>query len=59
MNSSPTGRYLVTATEDQLLVWEIDPDSWPDIACAAAGRSLTAAEWAEFMGELPYDPICV
>jgi len=48
----------VAGTEDHLLVWNTDPDTWPDLACRAAGRPLTREEWADFIGDEPYDPIC-
>lgn len=42
------GPHLVTAVEDHLLVWNLHVDQWPSIACRAAGRNLTAAEWTLF-----------
>lgn len=35
-----------------------DPFAWPDVACEAAGRALTEAEWAMFLPDLPYAPTC-
>jgi DNA-binding SARP family transcriptional activator/WD40 repeat protein/type II secretory pathway predicted ATPase ExeA len=58
VNPSPTGRQIVTATEQHLLVWEIAPDIWTEIACQTAGRSLTEQEWAEYIGARPYEPVC-
>ena len=53
------GLGLVTAGPQTLALWRIDPDTWPAIACAAAGRNLSAAEWTQFgpVGE-PYDATC-
>jgi WD40 repeat protein len=53
------GRYGVTAIDDTAMIWEIDPDRWPEIACRAAGRNLTPDEWAQFgpSGE-PYRATC-
>ena len=58
MTPSPSGRQVVGATEDHLIVWDIEPETWFDIACRAAGRSLTEDEWAQFIGNEPYDPAC-
>ena len=35
-----------------------EPAVWEERACEVAGRVLTEAEWAEFMGSRPYDPAC-
>ncbi len=39
---------LATAAEDTALVWNMDFDAWPDIACQAAGSNLTRAEWEQW-----------
>ena len=39
---------LLTATEDTLMMWTFDPDSWPELAARAAGRNMTRAEWAQY-----------
>ncbi|MGI9624736.1 MAG: WD40 repeat domain-containing protein, partial [Acidimicrobiales bacterium] len=39
---------LVTMTGPEILVWNVDTASWPDLACAAAGRNLTQRQWDEF-----------
>jgi len=58
MNPSPDGRQVVAATKEHLIAWNLEPDSWFDIACRAAGRSLTRDEWDQFIGSDPYDPAC-
>ena len=58
VNPGPSGRSAVAGIGDHLIVWNLDPDSWLDIACKAAGRSLTEDEWAQFIGDEPYDPAC-
>ncbi len=35
-----------------------EPAVWEERACEVAGRVLTEAEWAEFLGSRPYDPAC-
>jgi WD40 repeat protein/DNA-binding SARP family transcriptional activator len=55
----PTGHTLVTAFEDgTVLLWAVDPTSWPRRACALAGRRLTKQEWSDFLPGRPYKPSC-
>jgi len=53
------GRALVTATQEDLLIWDLTFDDWPDLACRAAGRNMTLDEWEQFgwPGE-PYRATC-
>ena len=39
--------------------WRLDPSTWKDLACRAAGRNLTIAEWQQYgpQGE-PYHQTC-
>ncbi|NNE13278.1 MAG: WD40 repeat domain-containing protein, partial [Ilumatobacter sp.] len=36
---------FVTAVGGHRLIWELDVESWPALACRAAGRNLTREEW--------------
>ncbi len=36
---------LITAVGPHAKVWNLDTDTWFDIACRAAGRNLTRGEW--------------
>jgi hypothetical protein len=55
----PTGRTLVTAVQGgPVLLWAVDPTSWPRRACALAGRRLTEQEWKDFLPGRPYKPSC-
>ncbi|MGI9623962.1 MAG: BTAD domain-containing putative transcriptional regulator [Acidimicrobiales bacterium] len=38
---------LVTGVGDHVLVWNLDASSWLHIACAAAGRNMSRAEWQQ------------
>jgi WD40 repeat protein len=38
----------ITALGKHLLLWDTETDRWFDIACRAAGRNMTPAEWEEF-----------
>ena len=42
---SQDARILTTARDDGVSLWNYDTDAWADIACQAAGRNLTEAEW--------------
>lgn len=49
----------VTAVGDDLLIWNLDVDSWFDIACQAAGRNMTRDEWDRFgPRDEPYHATC-
>lgn len=44
---------------NDLTRWDMDPDSWQDTACLAAGRNLTPAEWNQYIGAAePYRFTC-
>jgi hypothetical protein len=49
---------LATVVDGALVVWNIDLDSWPDLACRAAGRNLTRAEWEQFGPAGAYHATC-
>lgn len=57
---SPDSRFLVTADlAGQVLVWRSNLETWRPLACEIAGRDLTAAEWAQYIGaNIPQEPIC-
>ena len=35
-----------------VVYYDLDPASWADIVCRAAGRNLTRAEWDQYLGSL-------
>ncbi len=39
---------VVTASEDAILVWNLDITNWPDVACRLAGAELTNEEWLQW-----------
>jgi WD40 repeat protein/DNA-binding SARP family transcriptional activator len=56
---SPDGReLLMTAADGRGALWDVDPESWAQRACRLANRTLTPAEWEEFLPGRPYDPAC-
>ena len=36
---------MVSLLGDHALLWNLDVDTWPEIACRAGGRNLSVAEW--------------
>ncbi len=60
MDLSSDGHQLLVTTDDgRGFIWEVDPASWPERACALANRALTRDEWETFLPGLPYEPACV
>jgi len=56
---SPDGHSLLVTTPDgQVAVWDVDPSSWVQRACALANRTLTPEEWDRFVPGRPYEPAC-
>ena len=59
MDLSPDGRRLLaTAANGRAAVWDVDPEVWRRRACSLANRTLTRAEWDEFLPGRPYEPAC-
>jgi WD40 repeat protein len=60
---TPNGRYLVSSDdvhdlEGSLVLWDMRLKTWMELACAITGRSLTTAEWSQYLGGLPYGTTC-
>jgi hypothetical protein len=52
-------KLLATTTGTEAVIWNVDVESWPDIACRAAGRNMTATEWEELgPQDAPYRATC-
>ena len=50
IDMSPDGRrLLLTHADGRGAVWDVDPESWTRRACTLANRTLTRAEWEEFL----------
>jgi len=47
-----------TNDKGEIILWDVDPDSWISTACWMANRSLTEIEWRRYLTDLPYDPAC-
>ena len=49
---------LATVVDGATMIWNIDLDDWPEIACRAVGRNLTREEWANFGPRGEYHATC-
>jgi hypothetical protein len=59
LTTSPDGRRVVHGSDAGFaVVWDLDPAHWERIACRAAGRVLTQAEWHQYLPGRPYRPAC-
>ena len=56
--SSDGKRLLMTHSDGKGAIWEVDPALWAERACRLANRTLTRAEWDEFLRGRPYEPAC-
>jgi WD40 repeat protein/DNA-binding SARP family transcriptional activator len=55
----PGGRdLLVVDDHGGAFAWPASLGTWQHEACALAGRNLTRAEWAQFVGGPPYTAVC-
>lgn len=47
---SADGKTLISASKDEVILWDIDPESWLERACHIAGRNFTSSEWEQYVG---------
>jgi WD40 repeat protein len=56
---SPETGTLILANNNGAFLWTVDTRAWLSMACDQANRTLTAAEWARFIGsDVPYENRC-
>jgi WD40 repeat protein len=56
---SPDGTTLATSSIDETVrLWDVDADSLARRACAKSSGELTAAEWQEYLPDVPYQRPC-
>lgn len=50
---------LISASKNEVILWDIDPQSWIKKACDIAGQNLSQQEWQQFVGSvIPYHETC-
>ena len=53
------GKTVVSASKNEIILWNIDQQSWSEKACSIAGRNFTQQEWDQFVGpSVPYHATC-
>jgi WD40 repeat protein len=52
------GRVVALSGERAGRRWSLDPDDWVEQACAVVGRGLSLTEWAQYLPDRPYRPVC-
>ena len=58
-NSDLALNHLLAPDPQGLRLWNIDPSTWPAVACQRAGRNLTPDEWTRYMpADEPYRSTC-
>lgn len=59
MSLSPDGSTLGVLTRTgEIVLLDLDLESWKTLACQRANRDLTQEEWQQFFGEEPYRATC-
>lgn len=54
------GKTLVSTSKNEVILWDINPESWIQKACAIAGRNFTQLEWQQYLGlSIPYHATCL
>jgi WD40 repeat protein len=51
-------RVITEYATGQAFDWTINPLDWASQACAVAGRTLSQAEWDQYLPSAPYAPAC-
>lgn len=56
---SGDGRLLATVdTRQQIMLWDLNPESWAERACIVANRNLGWDEWLQSFPDRPYRKTC-
>lgn len=56
---SSDGLQLASAAEGDIVLWDVNVESWRTRACTIARRNLTIEEWDRYLGEQPYRKSCL
>jgi len=54
---SPDGRTLISGG-NEIILWNLDPQSWIEESCQIAGSNLTEAEWTQYFPNEEYHKTC-
>jgi WD40 repeat protein len=54
----PDGGALAVEGDRQLVIWDVNEESWREEACRLANRNLSREEWGRFLGPVPYRATC-
>ena len=56
---SPSGQHILAVNDEaEVTAWALDLVLWQEHACRIAARSLTTAEWRQYLGDVPYRETC-
>ena len=56
---SPDGKTLASKDDaGNVVLWDVNLESWVDRACRTANRNMTAGEWEDHFGDEPYRLTC-
>jgi WD40 repeat protein len=55
---SPDGKTLAAGNSNNLILWDVAPQSWIEQSCQRAGRNLTRAEWGLYFSNEEYRATC-
>jgi WD40 repeat protein len=51
-------RLLIISPSGLITIWNLSPSVWAEQACQIAGRAITPGEWAKFIPDRSFQPIC-
>jgi DNA-binding SARP family transcriptional activator/WD40 repeat protein/tRNA A-37 threonylcarbamoyl transferase component Bud32 len=52
------GHQIAVSRNGRITMTTLDPTTWQKAACQIAGRNLTTQEWAQYVGDEPYQTTC-
>jgi WD40 repeat protein len=56
---SPEGNFVYLGSFDERVErWSLDVHAWQEAGCAIAARTLTTAEWEQYLEDTPFAPLC-
>jgi hypothetical protein len=55
---SNDGKTIISASKSEVILWDIDSQSWLDKACNIVGRNFTKLEWEQLLGQETYHRTC-